>query len=336
MTETGITVEICAEGLASALAAGQGGADRVELCDDLAIGGVMPFGWTVLDVCEGLAIPVHVLVRPRGGGFVYDAAEFEMMRGNISWIRACGASGVVLGLLTADGRVDRDRTARLIAAARPMSVAFHKAFDAARDPFEALDDLIALGVDRVLTSGMAPTAMAGLGLLAELHRRASGRIAVMAGGSIALDQIPAILGAGPREIHLGSAARIGGVTDPGLVRRIVEAASMGMILHITTRPKWEWALALGEYRADSLATEGFLHGSTARQVAGSADRFFRGRTDLIVLRIDPGKVRAPIRLEKSPHSDQPFPHIFGPLNLDAVADVVPLVPDESGAFAWPP
>ena len=246
-----------------------------------------------------------------------------------------GASGVVLGSLDAEERVDRERTARLIEAARPMSVTFHKAFDATRDPFEALDDLIALGVDRVLTSGQAPTAMAGLDTIVELTRRAAGRIAIMAGGSITLDQIRPIIKAGVKEIHLGSAACRDGQTSRSEVRRIVAAASTVEIFHIAAPADWERARSEGVYRAGSLATEGFIHASTLGQVAGSANRFFRGRTGLVLLRIDLDRVQAPIDWAVSDHSDEPFPHIHGPLNLDAVTDAESLEPDESGGFVWP-
>src|SRR3954447_26563436 len=111
---------------------------------------------------------------------------------------------------------------------------------------------------------------------------------------------------------------------------------MPEIFHITTRIDWERALAGGSYRADSLQTEGFIHASTSGQVAGSANRFFRGRSGLVVLRIDPERVGPPIRREPSPDSDEPFPHIHGPLNLDAVIEAVPLEPDGQGAFRWPP
>ncbi len=283
----------------------------------------------------------HVLIRPRAGDFwavltycleieAIDAQHIDTLA------RSLGASGVVLGLLDADGRIDRELTAWMVKAARPMSVTFHKAFDAARDPFEALDDLISLGVDRVLTSGHAPTAMEGLSTLVELTRRASGRIAVMAGGSIRIDQIRAIIAAGVKEIHLGSAACLGGVTDAGLVRRIVEAASIREIYHIASRADWERATASGSYRADSLASEGFIHASTLGQVAGSANRFFRGQSGLVLLAIDSDRVEAPIDWAVSPHSDEPFPHIQGPLNLDAVVEVIPLDPGPSGAFIWLP
>ena len=216
-----------------------------------------------------------------------------------------------------------------------MSITFHKAFDAARDPFEAIDELIELGVDRVLTSGHAPTAMEGVGMLAELTRRAAGRIAVMAGGSIRLDQVRPMIRSGVKEIHLGSAGCRDGQADRSLVRRIVEVASMVEILHIASRADWERARSEGVYRADSLATEGFIHASTLGQVAGSANRFFRGQRGLVVLRIDLDRVRTPIDWATSPDSDEPFPHIHGPLNLDAVVGVEPLEPDEAGAFVWP-
>ena len=327
-------VEICVEGLLSAFEAMSGKADRIELCENLAVGGVTPSAGAI-QIAQRANIPVHVLIRPRGGDFCFEGSEIETMRRDIEMAKSLGTSGVVVGVLDAEERVDRDRNARLIEAARPMSVTFHKAFDVARDPFEALDDLIELGVDRVLTSGQAPTAMAGLDTIVELTRRAAGRIAVMAGGSITLDQIRPIIGAGVKEIHLGSAACRDGKTDRSLVRRIVKLASIVDIFHIASRVDWERARAEGVYRADSLANEGFIHASTLGQVAGSANRFFRGRDGLVVLRIDLDRIRSPIEWAASPHSDEPFPHIHGPLNPDAVIGVKPLEPDESGMFVWP-
>ncbi len=221
-----VAVEICAEGIHAAIAAEQGGADRVELCSNPAVGGVTPSAGAVVVTCGGLAIPVHVLIRPRGGDFVYTRSEFDAMECDIALTRPW-AAGVVLGLLTKKGRVNRSRTAELIAVARPMSVTFHKAFDAAADPLQALDDLIELGVDRVLTSGRAPTAREGIRLLAELHRRAAGWIAIMAGGSIAEADVPRLVAAGLEEIHVGSAACLDGTTDAGRVRRIVELTRHG-------------------------------------------------------------------------------------------------------------
>lgn len=333
---TKISVEICAEGITSALLAGQGGADRVELCENLGVGGVTPGAESIAVASERLSIPVHVLVRPRGGDFVYSDDELLAMKRDVQVAKALGASGVVLGCLTRDGRVDLERVAWLMEAARPLSVTFHKAFDDARDPCEALDDLVGLGIDRILTSGHASTAMEGLATLVELTRRAGARIAVMAGGSIALPQIGTLLAAGVREIHVGSAACLGGVVDSGLVRNIVEAASMTEIYHITSREAWERALRAGIYEPPTLATEGFIHASTAGQVVGSANRFYRGSTDLLLLRIDYDRVKAPIEWAESSHSLHPFPHIQGALNLDAVLEAIPFPPGETGEFSLPP
>lgn len=333
-----VPVEICAEGLASALAAGEGGAARVELCEGLAGGGVTPGAGAIAVASARLSIPVHVLIRPRGHDhrFVYSAPELEAMRRDIDASKQAGASGVVLGLLTPEGRVDVEGTARLVERARPLGVTFHKAFDASRDPFEALEDLVGIGVDRVLTSGFAPTALEGLETLRELTRQAGRRIVVMAGGSIRRDQIRVLIAAGLGEIHIGTDATIGGVTDAGEVRRIVEEATMIEVYHITTQPEWDLALAHGAYRPPSLATEGFIHASTASQAAGTAHRFFRGVEGLIVLKIDLDRVKAPIDWADSPHSTDPFPHLVGELNLDAVIGTFPLEPGPDGEFRWPP
>jgi copper homeostasis protein len=138
--------------------------------------------------------------------------------------KALGASGVVLGLLRPDGRVDRERVARLIEAAHPLSVTFHKAFDEAADPIEALGDLIALGVERVLTSGGMAKAVDGLDVLTDLNRRAAGQVIILAGGRITEADIPTLLGAGLGEIHIHSAACAGDRTDAEKVRRIVTVA----------------------------------------------------------------------------------------------------------------
>jgi copper homeostasis protein len=328
-----VPVEICVEGLASALQAGP--ASRIELCENLAVGGVTPSAGAIAVACERLSIPVHVLIRPRGGNFIYDNDELLTMKRDVQAAKGLGASGVVLGLLTGDRKVDLEKTAWLIEQARPLSVTFHKAFDEARDPFEALDDLITLGVDRVLTSGQAPTAFEGLKTLVDLTNRSNGRIVVMAGGSITLEQIRPIIEAGVKEIHLGSAACLRGITETGLVRKIRELASMTTIYHITTRLEWEQAQEQGSYRAESLATEGFIHASTADQLAGTARRFYEGREGLVVLKIELDRLKVAIDWAKSPHSPDPFPHLLGPLNCDAVVEVVPLVADDSGGFAWP-
>lgn len=216
-------VEICVESAAGAVAAEAGGADRVELCAGRVVGGVTPDAAEVVRAVGALMIPVHVLVRPRAGDFVYGADEFEALRRGVVEARERGAAGVVLGVLDPDGAVDRARTAALVEAARPLSITFHKAFDGTPDPFAALDVLIGLGVDRVLTSGQAPTARRGLGRLAALVRRAAGRIVVMAGGEVGTADLAGLRSAGVEEVHAGSSVAPGGATDPGRVRALVEA-----------------------------------------------------------------------------------------------------------------
>jgi copper homeostasis protein len=202
-----ITVEICVGDLESALAAERGGADRVELCDHLEVGGTTPGAGTIAEACRRLAIPVHVLVRPRGGDFVHTEAELDAMRYEIELSRKLGAAGVVIGLLKSDATIDRAQTAALADLARPMSVTFHKAFDQTPDLEQSLDTLIALGVDRVLTSGGCPTALEGVETLRRLLDQSRGRIAILAGGRLSPENLPTILaGTGVREVHLGSAA----------------------------------------------------------------------------------------------------------------------------------
>ncbi len=329
-----VPVEICVEGLSSALKAGQ--ASRIELCENLAVGGVTPSAGAIAVACERLTIPVQVLIRPRGGDFVYSDDELLAMKRDIHAAKGLGASGVVLGCLTRDGRVDVEKTAWLGEQARPMSVTFHKAFDAARDPFEAIDDLITLGVDRVLTSGQAPTAIEGLATLVGLTNRAAGKVAVMAGGSITRAQIRPIIEAGIKEIHLGSAACRNGRTDAGLVETIVDLANLTTIYHITSRLDWERGQESGRYEPDSLTSEGFIHASLAGQVAGSANRFFAGRDGLVVLAIALDRLTVAIDWAVSPDSPDPFPHLLGPLDRASVVEVVPLVASDSGAFSWPP
>ena len=171
-----LVIEVCVDGVESAVAAQQGGADRVELCDNLVEGGTTPSLGMIEVARKHLAIPLHAIIRPRGGDFCYSDIEIEVMRRDIAQAKAAGADGVVFGVLTPDGVIDIGRTAELVAAARPMSVTFHRAFDMTRDPRLSLDDLIGLGIERVLTSGQAASAVEGLALISELLRQAGQRI----------------------------------------------------------------------------------------------------------------------------------------------------------------
>jgi len=174
--------EACCPSLEAVLAAGRTGACRIELCERLEIGGVTPSEALLRAALAATDLPVNVLVRPRGGDFVYDEAEVEAMLESIRLCRALGANGVVIGALTPSGAVDLPVMRRLVAAAKGgLSVTFHRAFDETADPAAALEDIIALGCDRLLTSGHAPDAFAGRALIGALVRQAAGRIVVMAG-----------------------------------------------------------------------------------------------------------------------------------------------------------
>jgi copper homeostasis protein len=202
-----VKVELCVGDIMSAIAAEAGGADRVELCDNLAVGGTTPSAGAIVETCRRLSIPVHVLIRPRGGDFVYSEAELAVMRHDIQVAKASGAAGVVLGVLTGDSAINCERTGALIELARPMTVTFHKAFDQSQAPLETLDTLIALSVDRVLTSGGQPSAQEGTATLAGLVARAGTRITVVAGGRLDIANLQAVLRqSGVTEVHLGSAA----------------------------------------------------------------------------------------------------------------------------------
>lgn len=182
-------LEIAAASIASAIAAQEGGADRVELCSNLREGGTTPSYGTLVEARKRLHIPIHVLIRPRGGDFLYDDTEVAVMVRDIAACVQAGADGVVIGALDAGGDVDTAVCRRLIDAAGALDITFHRAFDAARDRDIALDAVVALGCRRVLTSGGAPSALQGADALALLVRQAAGRIAIMAGGGIHADNV---------------------------------------------------------------------------------------------------------------------------------------------------
>jgi copper homeostasis protein len=162
----------------------------------------------MIEVCrERLHIPVHVLIRPRGGDFVYSDVEIEVMQRDIALARRLGAQGVVFGALRADGTVDVERTRALLGVSRPMSVTFHRAFDFTPDADAALDTLIGLGLERVLTSGQAPMAVEGISTLARLVTRAGGRIGILAGGSLSEENIARVAElSGVQEVHVRATA----------------------------------------------------------------------------------------------------------------------------------
>ncbi|WP_430439436.1 copper homeostasis protein CutC [Shinella sp.] len=198
-------IELCVDGIDGFLAAQDAGADRVELCASLVEGGLTPSLATIRAAVKAAKIPVHVIIRPRGGDFLYSETEFETMVEDIAALRGEGVSGVVIGCLTPDGRIDEARTKRLVEAARPMSVTCHRAFDMTADAGEALEALIRCGVDRVLTSGQRDTALEGLAILKAANEQAAGRIVIMGCGALDADTIRAVRdGAGLVELHFAA------------------------------------------------------------------------------------------------------------------------------------
>lgn len=197
--------EICVDSVAGVGAAREAGAHRVELCANLLEGGTTPSRGMIHEARKISGIGLHVIIRPRGGDFLYDDDEYAIMQADIDTAKAEGADGVVIGLLTAHGEVDEARTGALIARARPLSVTFHRAFDMTREPFAALGTLIGLGVERVLTSGQEASVLEGLPLIAELIRRAGDRIIIMPGAGITPRNVERIIAAAkPKEIHFAA------------------------------------------------------------------------------------------------------------------------------------
>jgi len=182
-----IVFELCAESVDACLAAQAGGAHRIELCTALSEGGLTPSHGLLRESVRKSGLPVHVLIRPRGGDFVYTSSEMEVMQEDLKYARSLGASGVVLGLLRADGTVDVEQTRQLVEMAGPLEVTFNRAFDYAIFQEKALEDVIAAGCKRVLTSGGEPDVVRGAEALARLVNQAVGRIDVAVGGGLRLN-----------------------------------------------------------------------------------------------------------------------------------------------------
>lgn len=202
-------IEICVDSIEGAMAAERGGADRVELCANLLEGGTTPSAGCVTIAREKLRIGLQVIIRPRGGDFLYSDLEMEAMLEDTRLAKELGADGVVIGCLTAPGDVDLERTRQLIEVARPLNITFHRAFDMCREPRRALEDLIRLGVDRVLTSGQEASVLEGLDLICELEKQAGDRIIIMPGGGLTARNVRKIVEAsGVREVHLSARSNV--------------------------------------------------------------------------------------------------------------------------------
>jgi copper homeostasis protein len=196
-------LEICVDSIESALNAQVAGANRVELCNNLIEGGTTPSYGSISSARNNLTIALNVLIRPRGGDFLYTDVEYDIMRRDIDICGEIGVDGIVLGILEKSGDIDIERTAKIIEAARPMSLTFHRAFDMCNDPFIGLEDLIACGVERILTSGQKNKAAEGIELISKLIERSGERIKIMPGSGINLSNIDLIArSTGAREFHL--------------------------------------------------------------------------------------------------------------------------------------
>jgi copper homeostasis protein len=224
--ESRLRFEVCTESADGVRAALAVGADRVELCADLAVGGTTA-SLGMIEWAVGLSagrLGVHVLVRPRGGDFVYSADERDIMLRDIAAARSAGADGIVIGALTRAGAVDVGLMASLIEAAHPASVTFHRAFDETADPLAALDDVLKIGADRLLTSGTAISALEGADLIAKLVCRSAGRLKVLPGGGVTAANAAEILRrTGARELHFSG----GGSQAQSLADRLAAIIAAG-------------------------------------------------------------------------------------------------------------
>ncbi len=241
-----MTLEVCCGDLQSVLAAKAGGAQRIELCSALSEGGLTPSAGLIAESLR-VGIPkVHLLIRPRNGDFLYTPEEIRLMEADVAAAVSAGVDGIVIGALTAEGDVDTEACRRLIAAADGASVTFHRAFDLCRNSECSLEEIISIGCDRILTSGLAPTAEQGIPMLRKLNDLAAGRIIILAGGGVTAENARGIIAAtGVTELHASAKRTIGSemrfrrgdvsmgkpgadeysrsVTDPSAVAAIINA-----------------------------------------------------------------------------------------------------------------
>lgn len=231
-------LEVCIDSVESAIAAQKGGAQRVELCADLAHGGTTPSAGMIQSVRESISITLHTMIRPRPGDFCYSDREFDVMMRDIDTAKKLGADGVVLGVLTTNGSVDAARTKKLLQFARPLSVTFHRAIDDCQNINHAFDEIARLGIDRVLTSGGKIDVLAGADVLRDLVKRSHGSPKVVAGGGVSFENVVEVVTkSGVREVHALSALS-SELTAHGHSRsashalRTVDADKVRMMIHL--------------------------------------------------------------------------------------------------------
>jgi copper homeostasis protein len=219
-----MVIEVVVYNIESALRAQEGGADRIELCDNPGEGGTTPSFGLIEAVRQNVSMDVYVMIRPRGGDFLYSNYEFHSMKRDISQCQKISVDGIVFGILTEEGRIDKKRCKELIDKTRPLKVTCHRAFDMTRDPFEALEDCIEVGFDRILTSGQHPQASKGAALIGQLIQKANGRIAIMPGSGVNENTVEEIIKkSGAKEIHFSATA----FRESGMKFRNQQIAGMG-------------------------------------------------------------------------------------------------------------
>lgn len=199
-----MTIEICANSYQSAINAQNGGADRIELCSEFAVGGVTPSYGLIKKIKQDIKIPVHILVRPRSGDFTYSNTEFDVMKADIEMCKNLGCDGVVSGVLNIDNTIDTERTKALVELAKPMKFTFHRAFDWVVNPVDGLEQLMKIGVDFILTSGQENKAINGIELLKKLKDEGSNEIEIMPGSGVNIDNILKFKNAGFNQIHFSA------------------------------------------------------------------------------------------------------------------------------------
>lgn len=200
-------VEVCVYSLESCQTAQRAGASRVELCGGMAEGGTTPSAGLIQLVRQHLSIPIYVMIRPRGGDFLYSETELAVMKADIEMAKTLGADGLVFGILNADGTVNETKTKELVALAKPLPVTFHRAFDMTRDPLEALEAVIRTGATCILTSGQQQTAALGLSVIRQLTEQAAGRITIMPGAGVNARNAGLFIEAGVDALHLSGSRK---------------------------------------------------------------------------------------------------------------------------------
>lgn len=217
-------LECCTDSVNSAIHAAEGGATRLELCGNLIIGGTTPSPYLFKEIRKYTEIPMNILIRPRFGDFCYNAHEIEIMRQEICMFRELGANAAVIGVLNSDGTLNTEAMKILIEAAGPMNITLHRAFDVCKDPFAAMEEAVALGVNTILTSGQKNSCLAGKELLKELVEKAAGRIEILVGAGVDAEAIRALA----PEIHATSFHMSGKITKDSAMEYRKEGVNMGL------------------------------------------------------------------------------------------------------------